>query len=589
MRLPIAALALAMTMTMAGKASSDNANLNFHWRLAGLQGASQELPHPGWAINNSITALPDGVVGQTYSYNLNNLLVPSGTVGNWTATGLPNGLTLDTSTGTLNGIVNEASAANVTLSVLVNGTGSGVTLPIQFEAEEVIAWSLDNTPDGSILPKAVFDLPYEYSLLNKVSPSGLSGLTWSASGLPSWASLDHNTGSITGTPNHSHKGETDFAVTAALGDEVKQSVYTIIVGGLSLNVKQISSGENHVCAITTDDAAYCWGANTKGQLGDGTTLTRGVPKPVTGISEPVSSISAGTEHTCAVTQSGKAYCWGLNTVGQLGDGTTSQKTLPAQVSTSTGIGEIKNISASNYHTCATSRSGAAYCWGSSTAGRLGNGAVSGVHPRPVAVDNMSSGVSNIVTGDAHTCAIKDSDAYCWGNNTWGGLGNGDTTRSSTPVKVLNLPSVKEITAGTLHSCAITISGAVHCWGYNNRGQLGNNTATSSSIPVATSGLASGVSSITGGNAHTCAIRDGAALCWGYGGFNQLGTGSTDGAMTPQPVLKLTDGVAGISAGHRYTCATHLNGSGYCWGSNAGNQIHDGSATSESEPYEIMLE
>ncbi len=222
----------------------------------------------------------------------------------------------------------------------------------------------------------------------------------------------------------------------------------------------VATGFYHSCAINASGGVQCWGMNTNGQLGDGTTIQRLTPVVVTGLGSGVISIVAGANFTCALTNSGGIQCWGTNTAGQLGDGTATQRLTPVSV---TGLSSgITSITASGGHVCALSNQGRAYCWGTGSGGRLGDG--SGADRlSPVVVSGLTSGTVAISAGNQHSCAVKnDGAAYCWGYNDTGQLGDATIINSSVPVQVSGLPAnITNISAGSDHSCAITNTGSVY--------------------------------------------------------------------------------------------------------------------------------
>ncbi len=190
--------------------------------------------------------------------------------------------------------------------------------------------------------------------------------------------------------------------------------------------------------MTTGGGAFCWGWNSYGQLGDGTTTNRSTPVPVTGLSSGVVSLAAGSGHTCAVTTGGAARCWGWNSYGQLGDGTTTNRSTPVPV---TGLPSgVASLAAGSGHTCAVTTGGAAKCWGWNSYGQLGDGTTTN-RSTPVPVTGLPPEVASLAAGSGHTCAVTTGGtAKCWGYNFNGQLGDRTTTNRSTPVPVTGLPS-----------------------------------------------------------------------------------------------------------------------------------------------------
>lgn len=296
--------------------------------------------------------------------------------------------------------------------------------------------------------------------------------------------------------------------TGAVGDGTTQprNVPTPVVGGISFAT--VAAGHWHTCGLSTSGTAYCWGKDSVGRIGDGVHDTiRTTPTPVSTALTFV-FLAVGYEHSCALTAQGAAWCWGWNTSGQLGDGTTLHGYVPTAV---TGGLQFVQIAAGNSHTCALTNSGAAYCWGSNYQGSLGDGTtIDRLTPGPVAGGLQ---FTQLTAGVTHTCGrTAAGDTYCWGGNTFGALGDGTFVGHQAPTAVLGGHKFEEVSAGDWHTCARTSAGAAYCWGSNSVGELGNDGAIAahSPVPVAVVG---GLGFVR--LSRTCGlVVSGRLYCWG---------------------------------------------------------------------------
>lgn len=444
---------------------------------------------------------------------------------------------------------------------------------------------------SAALPDAKVNREYNHDLNGYITVTGdpaydPARLHWSLSSgtLPAGLTLDP-AGKLVGTPTAPYGGA-PFELVASYRRKSGVGTFTIKVGEAVLDVKQVVAGRAHTCAVTLSGGAVCWGRNASGQLGDGTQNPSLTPVPVVGLGSGVASLTAGDQYTCAVTTSGAAKCWGSNENGQLGDGTVTQRLTPITV---TGLGSgVLALAAGLNHTCAVTVSGAA-CWGSNSTGQLGDGTTTvRLTPRSVSGLGMGSGVKAIAAakGSSHTCAVTTAGAAkCWGYNGNGQLGDGTRIDSLTPVTVSGLGSgVVSVAMGMYHACALTSAGGVACWGGNGNGQLGDGTQTQRFAPVPVIGMGSGVATLAAGNSHSCVVTTaGAAMCWGYNGNGQLGDGTTTQRLTPVNVAELDSGVTGIGVGHIHTCAQQQAGGLKCWGSNTAGQLGEGSTAQQLAP------
>jgi alpha-tubulin suppressor-like RCC1 family protein len=394
------------------------------------------------------------------------------------------------------------------------------------------------------------------------------------------------------------------------------------VGGTGFlsGLNSISAGSYTTCASTTAGNAYCWGRGNSGQLGNNTISISHTPVEVSGVGgsgvlSGVTSVSVGAFTSCAASMSG-TYCWGDNSDGQLGNNSETNSSTPVQ---SMGVGgsgvlsETISVSSGSGVVCSASGAGNVYCSGYSQQGQLGNNDAAQVaNPTPVevfAVNTNTTPLSNIQSisnGTETNCAVTNSgNAYCWGENDYGALGNNTTISSSTPIEVLgvggvgHLSNIASISTSYETTCALLTSGNVYCWGANDRGQLGINSSliTTSLTPVEVGGVGgtgvlSNITAISRNEYSSCALSSGGNVyCWGWNNYGEIGNNTTTNAIAPVEVFD-TNGVdflsniTAISSGVYDTCAISLAGNAYCWGSNSYGQVGNNSGTNVSIPVKV---
>jgi alpha-tubulin suppressor-like RCC1 family protein len=306
----------------------------------------------------------------------------------------------------------------------------------------------------------------------------------------------------------------------------------------TLQFRWVSAGPGHTCAITTDAKAYCWGANGDGQLGDGTTTERWSPTLVFGGLSwkqiEVGGYGTYSAFSCGLTTGDRIYCWGSNSYGQLGNGGTSYYANPWP-SPITNIGvTYRQLTTGGGHSCAVSTSNVAYCWGEADYGQTGNG---GIFYQPTAV---SGGLAfrQVTAGTVHTCGTTTGNkAYCWGYGYYGALGNGTTTDRFAPRAVSGTLNYTRVFASAYHTCGLTTGQKAYCWGTNSSGQLGNGTTTKRLAPVA---VQTGVlfAQLGSRGDHTCGVQvnTGVGYCWGSNYAGQVGDATTTSPrLTPTRV------------------------------------------------------
>jgi alpha-tubulin suppressor-like RCC1 family protein len=370
----------------------------------------------------------------------------------------------------------------------------------------------------------------------------------------------------------------------ALGDANEIATPSINAGFQA----SISAGAYHTCAVLGNGAVKCWGRNDVGQLGNRSNVSRSYPVQVAGLTAGVIGISAGRTHTCAVTISGAAKCWGDNQSGQLGNGSNIDSNRPVAVR---GLNNgVASISAGSDHTCAVLIAGGVKCWGAGGYGRLGDGSNASSNV-PLNVVDLGTQVKSIAAGGFHTCALLvDGVVKCWGWSVNGQLGNGSTLTAEGPVTVIDLDEAVAISTGSLHTCALTTAGELKCWGSNGQKQLGRSRIQQSASPLVVSGLGDDITTISSSGSSSCAMSSaGIAKCWGWNQFGGLGDGTTISRHQPVQVIGLTN-LKAITVGSSHTCAVTALRRMRCWGYNQDGEVGNlGNAPTVLEPTLVVAD
>lgn len=324
-----------------------------------------------------------------------------------------------------------------------------------------------------------------------------------------------------------------------------------VVGGFT-NWTQISAGLGTHTVGLRSGQAWAWGGNLFGQLADGTSTSRSSPVSVVGGFTDWVQIAA-SNHTVGIRANGQAWAWGANSYGRIGDGTTTSRSSP--VSIVGGITNWTQVSCGAQHTAAIRANGQAWCWGRNQNGQLGNSTITGTSS-PVSVAGGITDWVQISAGN-HTVGVRaNGQAFAWGLNGDGQLGRLNTTNYSSPVFVANTFDWLQIAAGRYHTVGIRANGQAWSFGRNVNGQLGDNTTVNKSSPILVVGGFTDWVQVAAGSRHTVGIRtNGQAWCWGYNNNGQLGDGFFGtSSLSPVSVLSgFTDWVQ-IAGGNYFTMA-----------------------------------
>lgn len=353
--------------------------------------------------------------------------------------------------------------------------------------------------------------------------------------------------------------------------------------------KQVSAGDQYTCGIRTNGRLTCWGWNSSGQLGIGSTSTS-VPAPrVVGTATDWKSVATGFATTCAIRGAGLLYCWGVNSNGQLGIGSTEARVRPARVGTAT---DWRQVSVGYGHACGLRATKGVYCWGSNLKGQLGIGSTGGKRTRPAQVGTATSWTS-VSAGFYATCGRRAPGRIsCWGDNTDNQTAPGSTAVRNVPTQVGGATDWTAVSTGQGFTCGRRATGRSYCWGRNNYGQVGDGTYTNPRpAPTQPSGATADWSAVDAGWVNTCARKSsGRLFCWGYGDpwtkSSLLGNGTWNTTNKPVEVAGGVTTWQPPTLGTSHACARRTTGRLYCWGDNQYGQLGTGGTDQSLTPVEV---
>jgi alpha-tubulin suppressor-like RCC1 family protein len=350
--------------------------------------------------------------------------------------------------------------------------------------------------------------------------------------------------------------------------------------GTAMNWAIVAAGTFETCALRRDGTLWCWGENSMGQLGIGSTVGQPIPVQV-GFATDWETITTNGGHTCGLRSDHSLWCWGHNAVGAVGDGSGTQQHMPVQIkATETWTAVV----AGGAHTCAIRSDGTLWCWGLNDASQLGIGNMTEfIVEQPRQIGTSTDWVTLSASRSASCASRTDGTMWCWGANVYGQGGIG--TRSSVqlvPTQVQSTSLWAGIASGGGTTSGIDTSGDVFSWGANNFGWLGTGRIGQKVSPSQASAAAWSV--INGGLYHTCGIRtDGSLWCWGL--YEYGGSAATTMTETPTPTFPGAVWTS-VSTGGQNGCAIRSNGTLWCWGANANGQLGDGTTIDRAAPVQI---
>ncbi|KPA15074.1 hypothetical protein MHK_004719, partial [Candidatus Magnetomorum sp. HK-1] len=390
---------------------------------------------------------------------------------------------------------------------------------------------------------------------------------------------------ITITPTADMFGTLTISVTVSDSEGLtSQTEFSLVVSpeytDLNAIFTDISSGQYYGMALQDNGTVWAWGYNFYNQLGDGTTTNRNTPGQITSLTDVI-DIFAGDRHSMALKNDGTVWAWGWNFYGQIGDGTTTDRSTPVQVSNLTNV---IAISTGTLSSMALKNDGTVWAWGFNANGQLGDNTTTN-RSTPVQVSGLINVIA-IAAAKEHALALKnDGTVWAWGLNSDYQLGDGTNTTRYVPVQVSGLTGVTAIDAKYYGSIARKSDGTVWAWGKNGEGQLGDGTTTIRTSLIQTSGL-SNVTSVSTGRHSMALLNDGTIKSWGWNAYGQLGDNSTTNRYTPVQVLNITD-VDAIDGFYTFSMALKNDGTIWACGKNDLGQLGDGTNNNSTQMVQVQ--
>lgn len=349
----------------------------------------------------------------------------------------------------------------------------------------------------------------------------------------------------------------------------------------------VTAGDDHTCAIDDAGKAWCWGLGSAGRLGDGITADHVALLPVAVVGDHTfTQLTSSAARTCGLDEGGKAWCWGDGSRGQLGDGNVGDHSTATPVAV-VGGHTFTQLTAGNWqNTCGIDATGSAWCWGSGAGGLLGDGDAS-FHVTGIPVPVTGGHTFTQLTAGRHACGLDDAGkAWCWGDGSSGQLGDGNLRGSATPVAVVGGHTFTHLAAGVWqNTCGIDDAGLAWCWGSGMSGIRGDGDARTSQVapvPVAVVGghIFAQVNASAGPPCGTDA--SGKAWCWGDGRHGLLGGGATSTHFSRIPVPVVGGHTfTQLTSGGLHRCGIDDAGKAWCWGDGNHGKLGDGNISDHS--------